>query len=114
MIDDTARRSYWERAREIKELLEADVADRHREQLRSELEDIEAELKRTSGLGGRIRPFSSKQENARTLVNKNMTRALADIELELPPLHSHLRDSLELGHMCRYHPRVPIRWEIAS
>jgi 7-cyano-7-deazaguanine synthase in queuosine biosynthesis len=113
-IDDTARRDYLRRAREIKESLDGDVEDQERDQLRSELEFIDAELKRVAGLGGRIRPLTSEQENARTLVRKNMTRALADIERELPPLRVHLRESLHLGHVCRYTPQPPIKWRIAS
>lgn len=114
MIDDTARRAYQDRAHEIAGLLDADVSDNDRGQLRSELEAIEAELNRSVGLGGRLRAHRSKEENARTLVSNNVKRALADIERELPPLRAHLRDSLHLGHVCSYTPQPPIQWKIAS
>jgi len=113
MIDDKAREDYEKRARVIKEQLDAGVSDTVRETLRSELEFIQAELTRATGLAGRIRPMTSAQENARTLVSKNLKRALTDIEGVLPPLHAHLHDSLHLGHVCSYTPRPPIKWKIA-
>ena len=114
MIDDTARRSYLQRTREIAALLDAAVSENDRVQLRSELEDIQDELHRSVGLRGRLRPHKSKAENARTLVSNNVKRALDDLERELPPLHAHLRDSLHLGHICSYTPQPPITWKIAS
>lgn len=114
VIDDTARRSYQQRAREIAGLLDAGVSDTERDGLRGELEAIEAELHHAVGLGGRLRPHKSKEENARTLVSNNVKRVLDVLEGELPPLHAHLRTSLHLGHVCRYTPQPPIRWKVAS
>lgn len=114
MIDDTARRSYLDRAREIQSLLDGVVSSQEREQLRDELESIAAEIKRAAGLGGRIRPHNSRQENARSRVSHNVARALKDIERELPPLRAHLHGSLHLGHVCSYTPQPPIQWKIAS
>lgn len=114
MIDYQARDEYEKRARAIKDQLDAGVTDIVRQTLRSELEFIEAELTSAAGLAGRIRPMTNAQENARTLVHKNLKRALTDIEEVLPPLHAHLHASLHLGHVCSYTPRPSITWKIAS
>jgi 7-cyano-7-deazaguanine synthase in queuosine biosynthesis len=114
MIDHKARKNYRERAQEIATLLKAGPSAEHRTELRRELEFINDELARASALGGRIRQQSGPHENARTLVHKNVARALGEIEIALPPLREHLRHTLHLGHVCSYAPDPLVHWELAS
>jgi hypothetical protein len=71
---------------------------------------IHAYLAAATRRGGRSRPFGDEMEKARKAVSKAINRSLKNIEASHPALGRHLRQSLGIGHTCRYHPDPPVQW----
>jgi hypothetical protein len=81
---------------------------------RAELEELEDELRRSLGLGGRSRA-SGAAERARVAVAKALARALEAIAGSHPLAAEHLSRSLRTGAFCRYDPdpsRAPPCWRV--
>jgi hypothetical protein len=117
MIDAAAQRAY--RRRVIDLIEEVDEATRwndpeRRERARQELELIEDELSRTTGLGGRTREVGAAAERARVNVTRAIKSAVERIEAHSPHLGAHLRATIRTGTFCSYRPdpRVPVRWDV--
>lgn len=117
MLDDTARRLYQDRYRELSaDLEEAESsADIGRvERLQNELDALEQELLSAFGLGGRSRQLDDPSERARVNVRRSISRALDAIAKSDPPMADHLRHRVTTGRFCRYSPDAgdPVTWRV--
>lgn len=104
VLDNEARRKYKDRAAAIADELKRDISPSKREKLLDELEWINHDLKRHVGLKGKSRSHNDPNEQARTLISKNIHKALDEIEPVMPGLHAHLKEALHLGTVCCYEP----------
>ncbi|MGB7062821.1 MAG: 7-cyano-7-deazaguanine synthase [Candidatus Zixiibacteriota bacterium] len=76
-----------------------------------EMEFLEQELSRSTGLGGRSRKVSDDSDRARKAVSAAISRAMVAIQKEHPPLWQHLQQSLRKGTYPTYTPGRPIYWQ---
>jgi hypothetical protein len=110
VLDEAARAAYRIRIAELRaELDHADVIgdpDLGR-RAQGELEWVEAELGRLTGLGGRARAFADPRELARTSVQKAIRRALARIRTADQSVADEIEHTLVTGTVCCYRPTVP-------
>jgi hypothetical protein len=72
--------------------------------LETERCQLEDEMRRGLGRGGRSRRFATPGERARTSVTKALKRAVAAVAAIDAPLGAHLADSLVTGTRCCYRP----------
>jgi hypothetical protein len=72
------------------------------------------ELRRASGLGGRVRGMSNADERARVNVTRTLRTTLARITELAPRAGAHLTASIRTGRACRYQPADggPSRWRV--
>jgi len=100
---------------------EIDVADRDADLGRTELLDAErqqllAELRRVTGLGGRIRSNpNDPAERARKAVSGRIRDAIGRLAGITPGLAAHLDRSIRTGLRCSYSPMShdkPMQWKI--
>jgi hypothetical protein len=115
MLDDTARRHYQSRHRELVESLEQATANADigaMEAARLELEALEQELLAAFGIGGRARQMADPAERARVNVKRSITRALSRMARHAPAMAAHLDRAIETGRFCRYSPDplLPVDW----
>jgi predicted ATPase len=114
VIDDTARRAYEQRVRDLqRDLDEAeDDNDRGRaERARAELDAVVDELTAALGLGGRTRRSGGSAERARSAVTQRVRAAICRIDELHPRLGRHLQASVRTGTFCSYTPEEPVRWQ---
>jgi hypothetical protein len=107
VIDREARDAYTKRLRDLREeLAEAEEWNDagRRDRLASEAEELEQELARATGLGGRERRVGSAVERARVNVRRRLSLVLRRIEETSPALGKHLADSVRTGTYCAYDP----------
>jgi hypothetical protein len=107
VLDDQARSAYKRRLAEIDEDLEdaralhdltrVELAERDREFLL-------AELRRATGLGGRLRTTGSDAERARTSVTRSIRYALDRLSAQHADLANYLRSTIRTGTRCSYVP----------
>ena len=119
LVDLTALRSYRARLAELDAELdhahqESDLASLDR--LGTEREQLLAELRRTTGLGGTIRPAANAPaERARKAVSGRIRDAIRRLDDVAPGLASHLDRSIRTGLRCCYEPpasEAPVRWRV--
>ncbi len=117
-LDEPALVAYRRRLTAITEDVES--ADRAGDQERSavlgeERKLLLAELRRATGLGGRVRTTSDAAERARVNVTRNIRRALEQIRRATPVAGRHLAASVRTGTHCRYDPMPdgPAGWLLA-
>ncbi|CAL9626897.1 hypothetical protein SUDANB70_06019 [Streptomyces sp. enrichment culture] len=116
-LDAAALADYRKRlARLDQDLDAADRAgdvDRARE-VHRERNAIVAELRRASGLGGRVRAISAEAERARVSATRALWAAVKRIEAAAPLAGAHLRASLRSGRTFCYRPAAggPTRWQV--
>jgi len=72
---------------------------------------IQQEIKRTQGLGGRIRQASSSHEKARQAITTAIRKARNKIAIHHPNLAMHLKNSLNTGSEFSYTPENPLPWK---
>jgi hypothetical protein len=107
VIDKDARAAYRARITMLREALEQAESwnDAVRaERARDELETLEAELVRATGLGGRERRVGRAAERARINVQRRLAdamRRIADVDAELG---RHLSSTIRTGVYCSYAP----------
>ena len=70
------------------------------------------ELRRSTGRGGRSRPFADAGERARTAVRKAIKRAITEIGESEPALGEMLDRTVVTGTTCVYtpDPARPVNW----
>ena len=62
------------------------------------------ELRRATGLGGRVRRISAEDERARINVTRTLRAAIERIAVAVPRDGAHLAASVRTGRACRYAP----------
>ena len=107
LLDAKARGAYRERARELRS--ELDRAQQWNDSARAdalsaELQQLNQELARGLGLGGRSRKFSSNAERARINVQRRIRDAIGRIRAGDASLGRHLERSVRTGMLCSYDP----------
>lgn len=73
-------------------------------ELQDEMEEIDAYLKRATGLHGRQRKHRDEAEKARVNIQKLISSALDRIAERNATAYLHLKDAIETGHYCQYNP----------
>lgn len=114
-IDETARRAYEARIRELQDDL--DEADAHHDVARSErvaaeLDALVAHLASSLGLGGRARPAGANAERARSAVTQRVRATIRRLQRDHPELGRHLAASIRTGTFCAYRPEHPVDWDL--
>jgi tetratricopeptide (TPR) repeat protein len=116
-LDAQAAREYRRRLSQIDD--EQDAADRSGDQraaqrLVEEREFLLGELRRATGLGGRVRSTGGAVERARVNVTRYVTRAIDEVRLGAPIAGEHLASSIRTGSECRYSPAPngPAAWRV--
>ena len=116
-LDDTARAAYRQRVSRLD--ADLDAADRAgdaagAERLNAERQALLYELRRATGLGGRMRETTPEAERARVNVTRSLRATLERLSETAPRAASHLRASIRTGRACRYQPAPggPARWRI--
>ena len=117
LLDDAAVAAYRRRIAALDtELDHADQAgDRERAtRATSEREAILAELRRTTGLGGRQRQATAEAERARVNATRTIRAAINRIGTTAPRAAAHLNASIHTGSTCRYQPTTggPTCWHV--
>jgi TolB-like protein len=113
VLDDQARRAYRVRLRELEaELTEAEAANDsgRAERLEEEKEQLFAEMRKATGLGGRSRKMGDVAERARSTVTWRIRHAIKKLETVHPALARHLGNSIRTGVFCSYTPEKDTRW----
>jgi AAA ATPase domain len=108
LLDARARSAYRARLAELREdLAEAEAcADLGRaERARAEIEQLEGELARALGLGGRTRRSGAAAERARVNVQRRLRDAIARIAEQDAALGRHLEWAVRTGLYCSYRTR---------
>jgi len=75
-----------------------------------EVAEIERELKRTTGIGGKPRTFQDERGKARQSVSRAIDRARDTIRKTHAPLGRHLDAFVSTGWYCSYKPEPPVPW----
>ncbi|HEY8901777.1 MAG TPA: hypothetical protein VIM61_15300 [Chthoniobacterales bacterium] len=115
IIDEEARRAYRARLREIEaDLAEAgEAGDAARaSRFEEERDELEREIKRATGLGGRLRKAGDSAEKARTAVTWRIRSAIRKLEAVYPALARHLANSIRIGAFCSYRPERAVEWQV--
>jgi hypothetical protein len=117
VLDAAAAASYRRRLGELAaELDAADAAGDSERASRAEAERqwLLAELRRTTGLGGRARRTTTEAERARVNVTRTLRAAIGHIGAAAPQAGAHLQASVRTGLQCRYDPAPggPSRWSL--
>ena len=117
VLDSAAAASYRQRLGELAaELDAADAAGDAGRAARAEAERqwLLAELRRTTGLGGRPRRTTTESERARVNVTRTLRAAVGHICAAAPQAGAHLQASVRTGLDCRYDPAPggPSRWSL--
>ncbi|MFI2380233.1 AAA family ATPase [Streptomyces sp. NPDC018964] len=117
LLDATAVANYRKRLAQLDE--ELDSADRvgdvdRARSVQRERSAIVIELRRASGLGGRVRTSSGEAERARVSATRALWAAVKRIEVAAPLAGAHLRASLRSGRAFCYQPAAggPSRWRV--
>jgi hypothetical protein len=113
--DARARTAYRTRLESLRE--EIDTAERindvmRAERLRTEMEQLAAELARIYGLHGHRRASDDPVEKLRKAVTNRIREALTRIRKADPALGRHLGRSIHTGVFCVYRPDEPVGWEL--
>jgi hypothetical protein len=118
LLDERAKAAYRLRRAALQtELSEAEqFADSARAlRVREELEALQAELCRATGLGGRNRT-NGVAERARARVTLAIRRAIRGLEATNPSLAAHFVSAIATGTFCSYRPepRARVAWQFAT
>jgi hypothetical protein len=117
MLDETARRAYQQRLRDLDEDLDeaAAAADEARlARLEHERDLLLGELSRAYGIDGRPRAAGDSGERARKAVGMRVATAIRAVAAVHPQLGRHLRHSVVTGRYCSYRPESPTAWVVRS
>ncbi len=107
MLDQSARKQYQQRLRDLQEELEEanEFGDLGRaDAIRTEIDFISSELSRAFGLGGRERRAGGDAERARVNVRRRIKDAIQRISEQLPDAGRYLENTIKTGTYCRYTP----------
>jgi tetratricopeptide (TPR) repeat protein len=108
VLDAAAAASYRERLSVLDAQLDAaDAAadDERAARVEAERQAVLDELRRATGLGGRVRRATDEAERARVNVTRTLRAALERITVAAPRAGAHLQASVRTGLACRYDPQ---------
>jgi hypothetical protein len=111
LLDETARRRYRDRLRELDEELDS-AGPARADKARAERDALVAELAAAAGLGGRTRRLGDQSERARKAVTARIRDSIDRIGRVHPALGEHLSASVTTGTWCAYSPPAPVRWRV--
>lgn len=114
-VTSEARRDLYQEVARLQERLAAAQRtddDALADRTEQEIEQLLAEIERTTALGGDIR-VTSDADRARQRIRRQIERAIAAIAQSLEPLADHLRTSVQTGLQIRYSPARHIPWDLA-
>jgi hypothetical protein len=116
VLDETARRSYRERLRDLRAGHEEAARDNdlaRAARIRDEIEALSATLAGAFGLRGRGRRAASMVERARQTVTKAIKAAIARVKASDGSLAQRLETTIRTGTYCAYRPdpASPVDWE---
>ena len=115
MLDAQAKQEYKRKLYELNEEL-ADLREHgdseRAEQIESEIEFLEREIKRAVGIGGRDRRAGSAAERARLNITRAVKAALQRISEQQASMGELLECSIKTGSFCSYtpDPRIQVNW----
>lgn len=117
VLDEAALAAYRRRLVDLE--AELDAADAAGDAGRAEGAEKERqvlldEVRRATGLAGRVRTTSPEAERARVNVTRTLRATIERIETAAPKAGAHLRASIRTGLACRYEPVPggPTRWSV--
>ncbi len=114
VISPEARRTLYQEVTRLQERLKAAQRtgdDALADRTETEIEQLLAEIERTTARGGEIRS-TSDADRARQRIRRQIERAISTIAQSLEPLADHLRASVQTGLRIRYSPARHISWEL--
>jgi predicted ATPase len=115
VLDQTARRQYEQRVRELQADIDAADADNdyaRAERARIELDTLVDHLTAALGLGGRSRRGGGTAERARSAVTQRIRSTIRRLGAAHPELGRHLAASITTGTYCVYRPEHPVDWQL--
>ena len=115
VIDDTARREYEQRIRDLQaEIDEAEANNDHAraDKAQEEFDAVVEHLASALGLGGRARRGGSTAERARSAVTHRIRATVRRLGEEHPELGRHLDTSVTTGTYCTYRPEREVTWAL--
>jgi hypothetical protein len=115
IIDDTARRQYEQRIRDLQadiDHAEADNDHARADAAQAEFDAIVEHLANALGLGGRARRGASTAERARSAVTHRIRSTIRRLGDEHPELGRHLAASITTGIYCTYRPEHEVTWTL--
>ena len=83
------------------------------EEEQAELVNLQNELRRVIGLGGKARRVAGPQERARTNISKAIGRVESSLAEVMPSLAMHIQRCIRRGAVFVYAPDEPVHWRIA-
>ena len=113
VLDQTARRQYEERIRELQRDIDDAEADNdyaRADRARVELDTLVDHLTTALGLGSRTRRSGSSAERARSAVTQRLRSTIRRLGTAHPDLGRHLEASVMTGTYCVYRPEHPVVW----
>jgi len=113
ILDKKAVRDYKGRLDDLKQEIEEAEANNDQgtlEKLSEEKQWLLEQLRRVTGLGGKIRTFANPDTKVIKAVSNTIRNSLKTIQKEHPVLATHLRRALRLGVFCVYQPECPTPW----
>lgn len=116
VIDETARREYETRIRDLQEEIDEHEASNdvaRAERARHELDAIVDHLTEALGLGGRTRTHTDAAERARSAVTQRLRSSIKRITEHHPELGAHLADAVTTGMYCSYRPDPMVEWTLS-
>jgi hypothetical protein len=114
-IDETARRRYEARVRELQAEIDTAEDDNdlgRADRARIELDTLVDHLTAALGLGGKARQQGGTAARARSAVTHRLRATMRRIADVHPALGRHLHASVTTGIYCRYQPEQPVHWRL--
>ena len=115
VLDQTARRQYEQRVRELQDDIDTAEADNdytRADRARIELDTLVDHLTAALGLGGRSRRGGGTAERARSAVTQRIRSTIRRLGTAHPELGRHLSASITTGTYCVYRPEHPVDWQL--
>lgn len=112
--DAEALSAYRARYEQLKDELE-DAQERHdvdaEERARVEMDDLQSQIRKDQGLGGRLRKDADDRERVRKAVQAAIRRTIKEIRKYDKRLAEHLKSpTLKCGWQPCYEPNEPVEW----
>jgi len=110
---------YLEEVRKEREELDIELAiaqkdhdEAAEERIQGEINNIEAVIAATIGLGGESRQFIDDPERAKDSVRKAIERAKENLKPKSESLWQHLDNTINTGLTCSYKPDQQMNWQL--